>query len=189
MMSLSPSEVEVFSSLMGYFSPAEISSLHKGDPLSGYIDSLQPAGDPLEIQMDLDMKMWLPGDLLVKLDTATMAASIEGRVPYLHHSLVETVLAYPGRERTGEEWSERKKLLKNALRDVIPPYVIERRKMGFDVPIEMWLSDDIDGLEEAIKTVHKNFGVGISIPRRGDRNGWERAYLIYVLGKWAEIFM
>lgn len=83
-----------------------------------------------------DLRTYLPCDLLVKVDIAAMAHSLETRPPFLDHRLVEYVAQLPG------DWKMRgrssKRVLKAAFRDLIPPEIQNRGKMGFGVPLEHW---------------------------------------------------
>jgi asparagine synthase (glutamine-hydrolysing) len=101
-------------------------------------DWANPALDPLSQLQDLDLKTYLPGDILTKVDRMTMACSLEARVPLLDHPLVEFACALPPdlRLRGGET----KYLLKRILKGRIPDEVLTRAKQGFDVPLEAWFS-------------------------------------------------
>ena len=105
----------------------------------------------LDAMLDLDMRTWLPDDLLVKVDRMAMAVSLEARVPYLDHQLVEWASALPAsmkvRGGTG------KYLLKQAAMDRLPASIVRRPKQGFEPPLAHWLRggmgrralDDING--------------------------------------------
>jgi len=104
------------------------------------------APDEVERIMQLDINTYLPEDLLVKVDIATMANSLEARSPLLDHKLVEFAarvpLEYKLRGRTG------KYLMKQALRGILPDQILDRSKMGFGVPISEWFRGELSGYLE-----------------------------------------
>ena len=95
-----------------------------------------PTSEPLSRVQYVDMKTYLPGDILTKVDRASMAHSLEVRIPLLDHKLVEWVSGLPPdlRLRNGEG----KFLLKRAMRPYLPDDLLYRRKMGFAVPLARW---------------------------------------------------
>jgi len=95
------------------------------------------AQDPLAARLLADLRQFLPGDLLPKVDRMSMAHGLEVRVPYLDSELAEYVLSLPGRVRLGL-WRD-KGLLRRVARGWLPREVAGRRKHGFDVPIGAWL--------------------------------------------------
>ncbi len=91
----------------------------------------------LEQMMFLDLTSFLPDDILVKVDRATMAASLESRAPFLDHEVVEFAWRVPLslRIRNGDgKW-----LLRQVLDRYVPRVLVDRPKMGFAVPLEAWL--------------------------------------------------
>lgn len=96
-----------------------------------------PTEHPLLLAQYLDLKTWLPGDILTKVDRASMAHSLEVRVPLLDHRLVEWASSLPPelklRGGTG------KYIFKKALEADLPTEVLYRTKMGFSVPMAAWL--------------------------------------------------
>jgi asparagine synthase (glutamine-hydrolysing) len=92
-------------------------------------------GSALDRMSRADLQTYLVR-LLMKQDQMSMAASIESRVPFLDHTLVEHVLGLPGRYKL-RGW-QTKAVLRAALRDVVPPEILRRRKMGFPVPVGRW---------------------------------------------------
>jgi asparagine synthase (glutamine-hydrolysing) len=87
----------------------------------------------------VDTKTWLPDDLLVKADKMTMAKSLELRVPFLDHRILEFAARLPtSRKLRG---FQTKHLLKQALQAQVPEEIRKRKKTGFPVPYERWLAD------------------------------------------------
>ncbi len=95
-----------------------------------------PANDALDRAQYADLKIWLPGDILTKVDRTSMAVSLEAREPLLDHRLVEFGARLPAsmRLRSGTgKW-----LMKKALRGTLPDEILYRKKMGFVSPIGAW---------------------------------------------------
>jgi asparagine synthase (glutamine-hydrolysing) len=82
----------------------------------------------------------LADDMLTKVDRCSMASSLEVRVPMLDNGLAEFVWSAPTTLKLRR--LETKRLLRRAMRDVLPPATLRRRKQGFGVPIGRWLRDD-----------------------------------------------
>jgi len=96
---------------------------------------------PLKRMSYVDIKSWLPDDLLVKADKMTMAASVELRVPFLDHKLVEFCLSLPDNLRLHGDTG--KYLLKRVARQWLPEEIIYRKKQGFPVPISKWFRNEL----------------------------------------------
>ncbi len=103
--------------------------------LRSYANSTQ-FDDPLTQIQYLDLKTYLPGDILTKVDRASMANSLEVRVPILDHHLVEWIAKLPPsfKLRNGEG----KYIFKKALESRLPNNILYRKKMGFAVPLAQW---------------------------------------------------
>jgi asparagine synthase (glutamine-hydrolysing) len=89
----------------------------------------------------VDTKTWLPDDLLVKADKMTMAASVELRVPFLDHHVLEFAAALPRTHKVSG--GQLKRVLRRALRDLVPREILNRKKAGFPVPYDRWLQHDL----------------------------------------------
>jgi asparagine synthase (glutamine-hydrolysing) len=107
-----------------------------------------PAGDPLSRAQYADLKISLPGDILTKVDRASMTVSLEAREPLLDHRLVEFAARLPARMRL--RGGSGKWLMKKALAGHLPEEILHRRKMGFVTPISAWLRGPLAGEAEAI---------------------------------------
>lgn len=101
-------------------------------------------GHVLNRMLYVDAKTWLPDDLLVKADKMTMAASLELRVPFLDHKVLEFAATLPPEFKV--KGSETKRVLKEAFRNRVPPPILARRKAGFPVPYGRWLTHELKDL-------------------------------------------
>lgn len=102
-----------------------------------------PHRDPVTRTTITDMLSYLPCDLLVKVDMASMAHSLECRSPLLDHRVVELALAMPLRRKLRLPGRQTKIVFRKAFEEYIPPAIMKRSKMGFGVPIDRWLQDDL----------------------------------------------
>ena len=91
--------------------------------------------------MYLDFKTWLPDDVLVKTDRMSMAVSVEARVPFLDHRLVEFAASLPATVKVQSLGT--KALLRRALRHDLPARTLRRRKRAFLVPLRRWLDGEL----------------------------------------------
>ena len=88
-----------------------------------------------------DLMTYLPNDLLVKVDIASMACSLEARSPFLDHKVIEFAASLP--EALKMHRFKTKSLLKKVAARLVPPEVVYRRKMGFGVPIGKWFRGEM----------------------------------------------
>jgi asparagine synthase (glutamine-hydrolysing) len=103
---------------------------------------------PVERMMDTDIHTYLPADLLVKMDIATMAYSLEARSPFLDHQLMELAASLPADLKLNG--SRGKLILKAALRGILPDEILDRPKMGFGVPLDRWFREELRELPSEI---------------------------------------
>lgn len=106
-----------------------------------------PTDDPLSLIQYLDMKTYLVGDILTKVDRASMAHSLEVRVPLLDHLFVEWVSGIPADYKLRGQ--EGKYILKKSLEPYLPKDILYRPKMGFGVPLGKWFRGP---LKERLRT-------------------------------------
>jgi asparagine synthase (glutamine-hydrolysing) len=95
-----------------------------------------PTEDPVSLVQYLDMKTYLVGDILTKVDRASMAHALEVRVPILDHKFVEWVSGLPRDLKLRGQ--EGKWIFKKSLKPYLPDDILYRRKMGFAVPLASW---------------------------------------------------
>jgi len=95
-----------------------------------------PTDHPLSLVQYLDMKTYLPGDILTKVDRASMAHALEVRVPILDHHLVDWISGLPPKLKM--QGREGKYIFKKSLQERLPDNILYRHKMGFSVPLASW---------------------------------------------------
>lgn len=109
-----------------------------------------------------DQMTYLPNDLLVKVDIASMANSLEARSPFLDHKVIEFAASLP--ENIKMKRIETKSLLKKVAAKLVPSEVIYRRKMGFGVPIGNWFRSNMKNFVKDILLSEKSLKRGIAKP-------------------------
>jgi asparagine synthase (glutamine-hydrolysing) len=97
--------------------------------------------DLLDRLLYVDINTYLPEDLLVKVDIATMANSLEARIPFLDHQFMELTATIPSHLKL--RGRENKFILKKAFADLLPDEVLNRKKMGFGVPLSRWFRHEL----------------------------------------------
>lgn len=103
-------------------------------------------GDTLDRVLAVDVKSYLPHDLLVKMDIATMANSLEARSPFLDHKVMEFAARLPRNLKV--RGRTLKYLLRKYAERLLPPAAMNRRKMGFGVPVGEWMRGEMRPLLE-----------------------------------------
>lgn len=111
-------------------------------PTEEWAEAALPNGlSRLDTLMSGDVRIILLGDLLVKMDMATMAASVEGRSPFMDHALAEFAARLPDARKIRNGVT--KSILRDAYADVLPKEVIRGTKRGFEPPLAQWLRSDL----------------------------------------------
>ncbi len=169
----------------------------QGDIHAAYLAYYQQGGDDDLARMSYaDLQTYLV-ELLMKQDQMSMAASLESRVPFLDHQLVEQVASIPSRYRM--RGGRSKALLRDAVKDLVPPEIMSRRKMGFPVPLGAWLRGPFWWLVEEFVLSERVAMRGHFEPlalqalaeqhRRGKGNYAEYLWLLINLEIWQRIFI
>jgi len=125
------------------YTPELQTSLFQSDVYRPIRESLGSAGtdDLLHRQLYADLCVYLADDILVKVDRMSMATSLETRAPFLDVNLMELAYSIPSELKIRN--GERKYILKQALRDVLPTEILRRPKEGFSIPMKNWLRGDL----------------------------------------------
>jgi len=118
----------------------------------------ESGGGILDRMTRTDLQTYLV-ELLMKQDQMSMAASVESRVPFLDHKFVEYVVSLPAETKL-RGWRT-KAILREALRDLIPPQILTRRKMGFPTPVGSWLKRQFAPLVEEFVSGPRAAGRGL----------------------------
>ncbi len=140
------------------FAPAERRALSDDssgyDPFDSYRRHYQPvrAAGPLAQSLYVDINTWMVDDILVKVDRASMACSLESRVPFLDPDLVEYAMSLPSNLKL--RGLQRKYVLKQAMRGKLPNQIIDRKKRGFNAPISHWMRGPLGGEIDALFRAH-----------------------------------
>lgn len=151
--------------------------------------------DFIRTMMHVDTVTYLPDDILVKLDRASMAVGLEARVPLLDHRILEFVCRLPEYIKTRNRQS--KWLLRQVLYKYVPPALVNRPKAGFAVPIQQWLRGPLRAWAEELLDVNRlgseGFFEAAPIRRRwaehlsGTRNWAYPLWNVLMFQTWLEI--
>lgn len=202
--SLSRSPLEGYFNSVSYFRPDDKARLFSTDfraRLGGY-DSIDvfrtyydraDTDDPLSKIQYLDIKTYLPDDILTKVDRASMAVSLEVRAPMLDHKFLECIAAIPSnlklRNGTG------KYILKKALEPVLPAEILYRSKQGFAIPLDQWFRSELKDMAYHIivETTDGILDPGFlrKIWNQHQKGTYDRSALLWatlMFRKWQQIF-
>lgn len=146
-----PGPQSIYHDLVSHWKEPQQVVLNGNEPITPLTDPDEwaQAGNLIERMMYLDTITYLPGDILAKVDRASMGVSLEARAPYLDdHEVIEFAwrLPFNMKVRSGQgKW-----ILRQVLNRYVPKKLIERPKMGFGVPIDSWLRGPLRGWAEEL---------------------------------------
>jgi asparagine synthase (glutamine-hydrolysing) len=193
---------------MSIFDAAAKSSLYsdafKSETTSGYAKSLlEPwfvranGSGFVDASLLADLMTYLPNDLLVKVDIATMAVSLEARSPFLDHHVIEFAASLP--EKFKLRGLTTKYLLKKVLRKLLPSENLDRRKMGFGVPIGHWFRGKMQPFLREVVLSEKALNRGLFRPEtvrqivdqhtEGKRDYSHQLWTLLMLELWFQRFI
>jgi asparagine synthase (glutamine-hydrolysing) len=170
-----------------------------GDPspaLGRYFQRVREQ-DPVTRRQYADIKQYLPGDILTKVDRTSMLVSLETRAPLLDHKVAEFAATIPTELKV--RGRSRKNVLKTLALKYLPGEVIDRPKMGFEVPIAQWINCEWRDMSQELVLGDRALNRGNFNPRylqwimdehrRGRRNQGSAIWALMVLEMWYRTFI
>ncbi len=149
--------------------------------------------DPLSIMSDVDIQIWLEGDIYLNVDKMSLAAGLEIRMPLTDRRIFDIASRMPSRYKVNEE--QNKVALRTAAAKVLPEDIAFRKKLGFIVPIRIWMTDDRYNQDVRAKfnsdIAEKFFNVDeINVIFDdyvgGNSDNWRKVWTIYTFLVWYE---
>jgi asparagine synthase (glutamine-hydrolysing) len=145
------------------FRPEVLDRMADGDPWSDALGHLARAdGHWLSAARYMDLKAYLPLDILTKVDRMSMAHSLEAREPLLDHRLVEFAATIPPEMML--RGGRTKWIFKEAMRGILPDDIIDRRKHGFAIPLGRWFRGELGGFVRDLLLTRRSRERGIFEP-------------------------
>jgi asparagine synthase (glutamine-hydrolysing) len=185
------------------FSDDQIAALLNGVPPEPAADHFAALFDPADPHdwtaqlLDVNLRTYLPDDLLIKADRASMAASLEARSPFLDHKLVELAARIPSNLKLRGKTT--KYILKEAAAGLLPDDIIHRPKHGFGVPVGRWFREGLKDYAYEVLLDPQTVGRGILRPdavralldehASGQRNHGQRIWTLLTLEWWHRLFI
>ncbi|MFI5304789.1 MAG: asparagine synthetase B family protein, partial [Nitrospiria bacterium] len=152
---------------------------------------------PLDQTLYVDSMTYLPDDLMVKSDIATMSVGLEARSPFLDHRVMEFAASLPPSFKIKR--FQLKYFLKQAFKNDIPPNLLHRRKMGFGIPLEKWFRHELDDLAKDTLLSERSVKRGYFRPeflkrlydehQSGRENHAFRIWALVMLEQWHRVFI
>lgn len=177
--------------------------LRRYDPRVTYTDVTAPIYaeasdlDDVTTMQYVDLYTWLRGDILVKADRMSMAHSLEVRVPYLDKEVFEVAATIPVDQKLPPRSDQTKYALRRALEGVVPPGIVNRRKLGFPTPTRVWLAGEMYDWAQQILSdsgADELLDLGyvrdlLAAHRRGEADHSRKIWTVLVFCIWHAIFV
>ncbi|MFC3747010.1 asparagine synthase (glutamine-hydrolyzing) [Paenibacillus sp. GCM10012306] len=173
--------------LTGAFQPAQAVTMPLYEAATHY--------DDITKMQHIDIHTWLRGNILMKADKMSMAHSIELRVPFVDHRVFELASRIPSKYKVNRATT--KLLLREAMKDFVPPDVQSRKKLGFPVPIRIWLKNEwypwakeVIGSAEDIPWLNTKQALGmLEDHRSGKVDASRKLWTILVFILWHQMYI
>jgi asparagine synthase (glutamine-hydrolysing) len=182
-----------------FYSEEMKEKVQNSDCLALVRDIWSSAGDIclLEKMLATDFNLYLPDVLMVKMDIACMANSLEARSPFLDNEFVELVASFPADLKVRRMTS--KYILKRKLKGFLPEEIISRKKMGFGIPVGRWFRKELKQFVNEILLDNASLSRGYFDPQAvmkmvedhtsGRIDHTSRIWLLIILEMWHKIFV
>jgi asparagine synthase (glutamine-hydrolysing) len=164
------------------------------EPPDPFVYCWESFDEPTHSMMLLDGRLYLPDDILTKVDRASMAVGLEARVPLLDHEVVEFAWSLPLSLSVDDGGGKR--LLRRVLHRHVPPALVERPKMGFGAPVGAWIRGPLRDWAEALLAPRRLAADGVFDPRvvrrcfeqhrSGEREWGPRLWSVLMFQAWAD---
>ncbi|WP_075982664.1 asparagine synthase (glutamine-hydrolyzing) [Bacillus massilinigeriensis] len=151
--------------------------------------------DPVDRMQYIDIHTWMRGDILLKADKTTMAHSLELRVPFLDKEVFEVASKIPTSLKTTNGTT--KYILRKAVEGVVPDHVLNRKKLGFPVPIRHWLKDEMNDWAKTIiresntdHLINKAYVLGLLEDHcQGKADNSRKIWTVLMFMVWHQVYM
>jgi asparagine synthase (glutamine-hydrolysing) len=162
-----------------------------------YAEAAAMGLDDVTSMQYIDLYTWLRGDILVKADRMSMAHSLELRVPFLDREVFEVAATVPVDLKLPPNSRDTKYAMRQALRDVVPPAIVNRKKLGFPTPTRVWLRGEMyawarDILHSSGAGELLDLGYAADLleeHKRGDADHSRKVWTVLVFCIWHAIFV
>ena len=143
----------------------------------------------------IDMNTWLEGDILLKADKMSMAHSLEVRVPFLDKEVLKCAEGLTLSQKVNK--NNTKVLLREAFKDIVPPYMKEKKKLGFPTPIRVWLKSDLGKYVREIinnadvdELINKKYVINLLDEHiQGEKDNSRKVWTVFMFCLWHQIYV